>query len=325
MLKRLQRLILLGIFSITVLSTGSVVMAADVDTPAAEQTEVTETPEEPVQPTETPNPTEAPAEPTPEPTAEPTVAPTATPTPKETKTDNTSGSSQSSESSNTAQDSTLHTVTQSDTTSVSNFTVDTSNYEAANINDNTILIYQYLTSEMGLNHAGACGVLANIQCESNFSPLSLGDGGTSYGICQWHNGRFNNLISYCNGNGYDYNTVNGQLHYLQYELTNNYPSVLEYIKNVPDTAQGSYDAAYYWCMHFEVPNHTEERSAQRGNIAMNEYYGKSFETENSDTDTISEIRDQLDTKCAVGDIREQINTGNIKDRLTNMRISNLTK
>ena len=29
-----------------------------------------------------------------------------------------------------------------------------------------------------------------IQHESSFNTQALGDGGTSYGICQWHNGRW---------------------------------------------------------------------------------------------------------------------------------------
>ena len=164
---------------------------------------------------------------------------------------------------------------------------------------------------MGLNHAGACGVLANIQLESDFSPLSLGDGGSSYGICQWHNERFNRLISFCNGNGLDYNTLGGQLKYLESELASSYPSVLAYIRSVPDTAQGAYDAAYYWCVHFEVPDHTAERAAQRGNLAMNEYYGKTFvsspATDPAAVETIKDVRGRI----------------NLENRLAKIRISNL--
>ena len=197
------------------------------------------------------------------------------------------------------------------TTNIKGFSVDPSQYPAANVDENTKAIYQYLTTEMGLNHAGACGVLANIQLESDFSPLSLGDGGSSYGICQWHNERFNSLISFCNANGYDYNTVLGQLKFLQTELSSSYPSVLAYIKSVPNTAQGAYDAAYYWCVHFEVPDHTAERAAQRGNLAMNEYYGKTFvsspATDPAAVETIKDVRGRI----------------NLENRLAKIRISNL--
>ena len=158
----------------------------------------------------------------------------------------------------------------------SDFSVNPSQYPAMDINEATKVIYQYLRKEMQLNHAAASGVLANIQCESVFNPLALGDGGTSYGICQWHNGRFRALISFCNSKDLDYNTLEGQLAYLQHELTNSYPGVLSYIEGVEDTKQGAYDAAYYWCMHFEIPNDTVNRSIQRGNLAK-EYYDKDFE------------------------------------------------
>lgn len=51
-------------------------------------------------------------------------------------------------------------------------------------------VFEFLTTELGLNSAAACGVLANIEAESNFILTSYGDGGTSYGLCQWHDGRF---------------------------------------------------------------------------------------------------------------------------------------
>ena len=166
------------------------------------------------------------------------------------------------------------------------FSVNPSQYPAMDINEATKVIYQYLRKEMQLNHAAASGVLANIQCESVFNPLALGDGGTSYGICQWHNGRFRALISFCNSKDLDYNTLEGQLAYLQHELTNSYPGVLSYIEGVEDTKQGAYDAAYYWCMHFEIPNDTVNRSIQRGNLAK-EYYDKDFEIS-------SEAQERLD-------------------------------
>ena len=171
-----------------------------------------------------------------------------------------------------------HTVTASDELVViAGFHVDPSLYPPANIGKNTALIYQYLRKELKLNHAAACGVLGNIQLESNFNPLALGDGGTSYGICQWHLGRFSDLMSFCNNNDLDYNTVAGQLAFLKQELTNGYSGVYQYLLSVPDTPQGAYDAAYYMCVHFESPDQAEARGQQRGNLASKDYYGRTFE------------------------------------------------
>ena len=97
-----------------------------------------------------------------------------------------------------------------------------SGVQTGNVNQDAI--YNYL-SKQGFNDAAICGILANIQHESGFDPNALGDGGTSYGICQWHNERWNNLINYCNQNGLDSSSVDGQMSYLVWELKNNYPSV----------------------------------------------------------------------------------------------------
>ncbi len=182
------------------------------------------------------------------------------------------------------------------------FSIDISSYPAADTSANTRYIYNYLIDKLELNHAASCGVLANIQLESGFNQYALGDGGTSYGICQWHEGRFSSLISYCNSAGYDYNTLDGQLAYLSQELHGGYANVLNHLLSVPDTAEGAYDAAYYWCVHFEAPSETYARAAQRGNLAKNEYYP--LDLRDVETDAESEAEQSRQT---VADIREQMN------------------
>ena len=65
-----------------------------------------------------------------------------------------------------------------------------------------------------------------------------------------------------------------QLEYLAIELPKSYASVLKYIKAVPDTAQGAYDAAYYWCAKYEIPANTATVAATRGNLAKNTFWPK---------------------------------------------------
>lgn len=130
-------------------------------------------------------------------------------------------------------------------------------------------VYQYLTSTMGLNTAAACGVMANIQSESGFNPNALGDGGTSYGICQWHNSRWTRLKNYAPN---DWSTINGQLRYLNYELQNYYPRVLNYLRSVSNDSSGAYSASYYWCYNFEVPANRGTVSVTRGNLARDKYW-----------------------------------------------------
>lgn len=316
MLNRLKKLIFLGVLSAAMLMSHTLVFAAEETQPVTESEVQTET--EPPQ-TETKAPeTQAPETQPPQTETETpeTQSPETQPPQTETKAPETQTPTEAPTEAPTqtepVQDPSLHITDGTGVTvNIVGFSVDPSKYPAANVSENTVAVYEYLTSVMGLNHAGACGVLANIQLESDFSPLSLGDGGSSYGICQWHNERFNRLISFCNGNGLDYNTLGGQLKYLESELASSYPSVLAYIRSVPDTAQGAYDAAYYWCVHFEVPDHTAERAAQRGNLAMNEYYGKTFvsspSTDPAAVETIKDVRGRI----------------NLENRLAKIRISNL--
>lgn len=176
-------------------------------------------------------------------------------------------------------------------------------YPAANVTENTLRLYAFLRGGMGLNHAAACGVLANVQLESNFTPTAVGDSGTSYGICQWHLGRFSSMVDYCNSNGLNYHTLDGQMAFLQAELSSNYPGVLSYLQNVVDTAQGAYDAAYYWCVHFEVPSDTYARADQRGNLAREEYFARSLEQEAEDAGFFI-----YDTEAADGKTEDTVKT-----------------
>ncbi len=132
-------------------------------------------------------------------------------------------------------------------------------------------IYNMLANK-GFNNAAICGILANMQHESGFDTTAVGDGGTSYGLCQWHNGRWDNLNNYCSEKNLDPSTVEGQVEYLCYELENSYPGVYETLKNVPNTQQGAYDAAYKWTVDFEIPANKESQGASRGNTAQTEYW-----------------------------------------------------
>lgn len=133
-------------------------------------------------------------------------------------------------------------------------------------------VFNYLTTKMGFNTAAACGIMGNIKQESDFNPTVIGDNGTSYGLVQWHNSRYSNLISYCSRNGLDYKTALGQLAFLEYELNTSYSSLVRDLKAVPNNRDGAYQAAYMWCVRFEVPASKEVRGIERGNIAVNTYW-----------------------------------------------------
>ena len=71
-------------------------------------------------------------------------------------------------------------------------------------------VFEFLTTELGLNSAAACGVLANIEAESNFILTSYGDGGVPAMACA--NGTMAVLMplqSFCLLQGYDYWSLEG--------------------------------------------------------------------------------------------------------------------
>lgn len=150
--------------------------------------------------------------------------------------------------------------------------VDFQSYPVGDLSQNQAKVYRFLRETMNLNKAAASGVLANMESESAFSPVAVGDGGTSYGLCQWHAGRFSNLVAWCDQAGYNYHLLDGQLAYMKWELENVYPGVLSYLRNVTDTARGAYQAGYYWCMYYESPSDTVNRSIYRGKVAMHNYF-----------------------------------------------------
>ena len=150
---------------------------------------------------------------------------------------------------------------------------------AAANTENRDIIYRYITETMGYNRAVAVGILSNIRSESNYSTESVGDSGTSFGICQWHGSRGEAMKKYCTDNGFSLTEIygekgylNGQLGYLAYELKHGRVGVGNFFATVPDTAQGAFDAAYKFCVSFEVPSNKESKGITRGTYAVNTLY-----------------------------------------------------
>ena len=139
-------------------------------------------------------------------------------------------------------------------------------------------VFSYLTEEIGFNTAAACGIMANIEHESGFDSSKVlydSNGLLSGGLCMWNGSRFSNLQRYCNRNGYNYLGIPGQLSYLEHELDSDYYGhIYDYLKNVPNTSSGAYDAAYYWCYYFEVPANRSYHANRRGNAAATSYWNE---------------------------------------------------
>lgn len=101
-------------------------------------------------------------------------------------------------------------------------------------------IVKWLQTNGGMTLQGACGVAGNIKGESSFNPNAIGDHGTSGGICQWHNERFERLRSYAVSKGVAWNTLEAQLGFLMTELnSSSYSSLLNTLKTTTSVVTAS--------------------------------------------------------------------------------------
>lgn len=118
----------------------------------------------------------------------------------------------------------------------------------------------------GATVSGACGVLANIEAESNFNTAAnTGDGGKASGICQWHPDRWNNLKKHCSSKGLSATSIEGQTSFLIYELKQ-YSAVWSAVCTGKGK-QGARDSAYLMCVKFERPSNATSKGKQRETMA----------------------------------------------------------
>ena len=178
-----------------------------------------------------------------------------------------------------------------------------------NVGQNARTAFNYLTTYAGLSQAAAVGVISNLQGESGFNAAAEGDLGpycnncktwnnshgnsargavakcyncganmstcvpvyTSFGICQWHNGkpgqgRGANMKAFVGSNWK--NNLTGQLDYLLSELRGSYKGVYDAILAVPNTLPGALYATDIFVRRFEVPADPDKASAGRQAHAM---------------------------------------------------------
>jgi hypothetical protein len=103
------------------------------------------------------------------------------------------------------------------------------------------------------------GIMGNMMAECgggtlNLNPYAIGDSGTSFGLCQWHNGRKSNLL-----NNYG-ESIEEQIAFLEAELGD----INTYFSNPTD-----YKAiAYEFCIIFERPSNKEQKGIERKALAQ---------------------------------------------------------
>lgn len=133
-------------------------------------------------------------------------------------------------------------------------------------------IVDFLKNRMNLNSAAISGIIANIEYESEGSPNALGDNGTSFGICQWHMSRWQDLVNYCNAAGYNWRSLEGQLMFLCYELEVVYPDLKSLLMECPPSPDGAFKAGYCFCLNYESPLNSSTQAESRAAFAMYNVY-----------------------------------------------------
>ncbi|MHB8874702.1 MAG: phage tail tip lysozyme [Myxococcaceae bacterium] len=114
----------------------------------------------------------------------------------------------------------------------------------------------------GLTRAQAAGIAGNLLYESGFRPNAVGDGGTSFGIAQWHYGRGDAMKAWTRAHGYSTTSFKGQLEFLWHELNNGERNALNKLR----ATSSANDAGMSFCRYFERPayiNPARGQAAQR--------------------------------------------------------------
>lgn len=125
---------------------------------------------------------------------------------------------------------------------------------------NAAKIFFNLTDK-GISFNGACGVLGNIQAESNFNPGIVEHGsGIGYGLCQWSFGRRTTLNAYAVSKGKKVSDLDLQCDFLYKELTESYKAVLTELEKKDTTPEKSADI---FVRKFERPANVDKTSIVR--------------------------------------------------------------
>lgn len=161
--------------------------------------------------------------------------------------------------------------------------------------DSVEIVMNFCMNDLNLNRAASCGIAANMTAESGLRTYALGDAGTSYGLCQWHNERWDRLKSFAAGAEVPECDVDIQLNYFRHEMETCFPELLHELRNIPDSEDGAYKAGYIFCTEYEKPEYADIKGDCRGRWAVSEY--KSMREYSSDCITEVKIRYMLQARA----------------------------
>lgn len=125
-----------------------------------------------------------------------------------------------------------------------------------------------LTKDMDISPAAACGIMANIYAESGFTSNLWAGGGYYYGLCMWSSFRITRLQNFCANHNYNYTSLEGQLHFINYETRTYFPDLYRYLKNLGNTQYDAAKAAYQFVAVYELPNNVDYHGKMRAGYAV---------------------------------------------------------
>lgn len=130
----------------------------------------------------------------------------------------------------------------------------------------TKMVMTFLKNK-GLSTSQSAGIAGNMQIESGFDPTAVGDSGTSFGIVQWHGPNGDNLKNWCKKNGYKWDSLQGQLNFLWWELKHHQQKTLSALQ----LQSNPRDAAYVFAKMFERPAHIGNNRADAAEKIYDEF------------------------------------------------------
>lgn len=137
---------------------------------------------------------------------------------------------------------------------------------------NETLIWLFCVDQLHFTRSAACGILANVQCESSALPdreETDTDPEAGFGICQWSFERREAFDRFCGERDLDRYLLESQLLFMGYEFETNYSFTGDFLRSAPETDEGAYDSGYWVCFEYEQPKDFEFVSAERAELSLN--------------------------------------------------------
>lgn len=138
---------------------------------------------------------------------------------------------------------------------------------------NIVQITDFLRRELDLPDSAVAAVLANMDRESSFDPRAIDETGNFFGLCQWSRTRWLNCFNFCRENGLDRFSVEGQLAFLQFELSGEYEWIyLYFLLAAEDSEDGAQEAQFEFCASFEAPLDVDWEQVYRSKLVAEVYW-----------------------------------------------------